>query len=385
MTTATASPTQPAGHRRTGPASPSLAQSIGLVAEREVKMRLRSKTFLISTGILLLVILAGIVVGGFLAKNAAVDGATKIAVVGSPGSGLTEGTAGKFDITGVPDVAAAEALVKSGDVEAAVVPTDDNATGTEVIFATEADAALVSQLSVQPQVTILDPDADGSAGFLLYIVSLGFGLVFFVSATTFGASIAQSVVEEKQTRVVEILMSAIPVKALLAGKVLGNSILAFGQILAIAALSVIGLTVTGQSELLAGLGTPVVWFVVFFVLGFILLAALFAAAGSLVSRQEDIGSTTTPITMLIMIPYFAVILFNDNPLVMTIMSYVPFSAAVGMPVRLFVGSAQWWEPILSLVILAVTAALVILLGSRIYENSLLKMGGRVKLSEALKA
>ncbi len=384
MSTATHTPTQSGGRRHSGPATPSLVQSIGLVAEREVKMRLRSKTFLISTGILLLVILAGIVVGGFMAKNTASE-ATKVAVVGSPGGGLTEGAAGKFDITGAPDVATAEQLVKDGDVEAAVVPSDSNATGFELIFATEADPALVSQMSVQPQVTILDPDSDGSAGFLLYIVSLGFGLVFFVSATTFGASIAQSVVEEKQTRVVEILMSAIPVKALLAGKVLGNSILAFGQILAIAALSVIGLTVTGQSELLAGLGTPVVWFVVFFILGFILLAALFAAAGSLVSRQEDIGSTTTPITMLIMIPYFAVILFNDNPLIMTIMSYVPFSAAVGMPVRLFVGSAQWWEPILSLLILAVSAALVILVGSRIYENSLLKMGGRVKISEALKA
>jgi ABC-2 type transport system permease protein len=383
VTTATASPIQPAGRRRSGPASPSLVQSIGLVAEREVKMRLRSKTFLISTGILLLVILAGIVVGGFLAKNTASE-TTKIAVVGNAGAGLVDGKT--FDVTEAADVAAAEALVKSGDVEAAIAPaTDDNPTGVQVIFDSEASNTLIMQLSAQPQVTILDPDADGSAGFLLYIVSLGFGLVFFVSATTFGASIAQSVVEEKQTRVVEILMSAIPVKALLAGKVLGNSILAFGQILAIAALSVIGLTVTGQTELLAGLGTPVVWFVVFFVLGFILLAALFAAAGSLVSRQEDIGSTTTPITMLIMIPYFAVIFFNDNPVVMTIMSYVPFSAAVGMPVRLFVGSAQWWEPILSLLILAITAALVILVGSRIYENSLLKMGGRVKLSEALKA
>ena len=383
MTTATASPIQPAGRRRSGPASPSLVQSIGLVAEREVKMRLRSKTFLISTGILLLVILAGIVVGGFLAKNTASE-TTKVAVVGNAGAGLVDGKT--FDVTEAADVAAAEALVKSGDVEAAIAPaTDDNPTGVQVIFDSEASNTLIMQLSAQPQVTILDPDADASAGFLLYIVSLGFGLVFFVSATTFGASIAQSVVEEKQTRVVEILMSAIPVKALLAGKVLGNSILAFGQILAIAALSVIGLTVTGQTELLAGLGTPVVWFVVFFVLGFILLASLFAAAGSLVSRQEDIGSTTTPITMLIMIPYFAVIFFNDNPVVMTIMSYVPFSAAVGMPVRLFVGSAQWWEPILSLLILAVTAALVILVGSRIYENSLLKMGGRVKLSEALKA
>jgi hypothetical protein len=54
--------------------------------------------------------------------------------------------------------------------------------------------------------------------------------------------------------------------------------------------------------------------------------------------MEDIGSTTTPLTMLVMAPYFLVIFFNDNPLVMTIMSYVPFSAPVGMPVRLFLGT-----------------------------------------------
>ena len=92
----------------------------------------------------------------------------------------------------------------------------------------------------------------------------------------------------------------------------------------------------------------------FFLFGFMLLAALFAAAAAMVSRQEDIGSTTTPLTMLIMAPYFLVIFFNDNPTVLAIMSYVPFSAPVGMPMRLFLGEAQWWEPILSLAILIAT-------------------------------
>ena len=103
----------------------------------------------------------------------------------------------------------------------------------------------------------------------------------------------------------------------------------------------------------------------------------------MVSRVEDIGSTTTPVTMLVMIPYFLVIFFYDNPLVLGIMSYVPFSAPVGMPVRLFLGDAQWWEPLVSLAILAVTALGTIVLGSKIYENSLLKLGGRVKWREAL--
>jgi ABC-2 type transport system permease protein len=103
----------------------------------------------------------------------------------------------------------------------------------------------------------------------------------------------------------------------------------------------------------------------------------------MVSRQEDIGSTTMPITMLVMAPYFLVIFFFDNPLVLAIMSYVPFSAPVGMPMRIFLGDALWWEPLVSLAILIATCVVAILVGARIYENSLLRMGARVKLSEAL--
>lgn len=364
---------------RTRPAPPSFLQSVWLVADREVRMRLRSKTFLISTGILLLIVLASIVVGGFAAKSTT---DTKVAVVGSASSSITD-RAG-LDITEVGTVAEAEKLVAKGTVDAAIAPSDDsNVTGIQVIGDTEVSNSIILRFSATPQVTLLNPEK-GQDSLIGYFVSIAFGLVFFVSATTFGSTIAQSVVEEKSTRVVEILMSTIPVRALLAGKVVGNSILAFAQTAVIAALAVIGLTVTGQSALLAGLGAPVVWFVFFFIIGFVLLASLFAATASMVSRQEDIGSTTTPVTMLVMIPYFAVIFLNDNPVAMTIMSYVPFSAPVGMPVRMFLGTAQWWEPLLSLAILLVTTALVIVFASRIYENSLLRMGGRVKLGEALR-
>ena len=240
--------------------------------------------------------------------------------------------------------------------------------------------SLVAQLSSSPQVTLLDPGAVNP--LLAYFAAIAFGIVFFMSAITFGATIAQSVVEEKQTRIVEILMSTISVRALMAGKVLGNSLLAFGQIAAIAVLAAIGLLVTGQANLLSDLGPSILWFVVFFMFGFIMIAALYAATASLVSRQEDVGSATSPVMILVMIPYFLVIAFNDNPLVMSIMSYVPFSAPVGMPMRIFLGDAAWWEPLLSLLILLLTTAVVILVGSRIYSNALLRTGARVKLREA---
>jgi ABC-2 type transport system permease protein len=89
--------------------------------------------------------------------------------------------------------------------------------------------------------------------------------------------------------------------------------------------------------------------------------------------------------MLILAPYILVILFNDNPVVLGAMSYVPFSAPVAMPLRLYLGSAQWWEPLLSLVLLVATCVAAVLIGSKIYRNSLLRMGARVKLAEALRA
>jgi ABC-2 type transport system permease protein len=159
--------------------------------------------------------------------------------------------------------------------------------------------------------------------------------------------------------------------------------MAFAQIIAIAVLAALGLILTGQRVLIGGLGASVIWFIVFFAIGFVMLAALFAATSAMVSRAEDIGSVTTPVTMLVMIPYFLVI-FNDNPTVLAIMSYVPFSAPVGMPMRVFLGDAQWWEPVLSLVILLATTALAVWIGERIYRNSLLKTGARVKLADALR-
>ncbi|GAB2525490.1 ABC transporter permease [Paramicrobacterium agarici] len=356
--------------------APSFSSSTWLVAEREIMARLRSKAFVISTIILFVLAIAGVIIGGIFAQN---QSATPVAAVGNAAASI-EGDDG-YDITKVGSVDEAKELVADGEVDAALVP-DDSPVGIALIADTEAPTTLMMQLSITPKVTLLDTTAENP--LIAYFVALGFGLVFFMSAMTFGSVIAQSVVEEKQTRVVEILMSAIPVRSLLAGKVLGNSILAFGQIAALAVLSIIGLSVIGQSELLLGLGAPIVWFVAFFVIGFVLLAALFAATGSMVSRQEDIGSTTTPVTMLVMLPYFLVIIFHDNPLVLGIMSYVPFSAPVGMPMRLFLGTAAWWEPLLSLVVLAASAVLVVMVGSRIYENSLLKTGSRVKLGEALK-
>lgn len=358
--------------------SPSIAQSVWLVTEREIGSKLRSKAFVISTVVMTALALAAVVWGGLAAQT---QTATPVAVTAQTQQ-VVANLDGIAPMT-VDSDSAAVALVEDGTVDAAIV-ADPEASGPfdfKVVANDSVPSGLVAMLSVTPTVELLH----GTPGdeLLRYIVAIGFGVVFLFAASLFGSTIAQSVVEEKQTRVVELLISAIPVRALLAGKVLGNTILAMAQIIVLVAIAVIGLSITGQGVVLTGLGGPLVWFAVFFLFGFVLLASLFAAAGAMVSRQEDIGSTTAPLTMLVMLPYFMVIFFNDNPVVLTVMSYVPFSAPVAMPLRIYLGEALWWEPLLSLVVLIATCIAAILVGARIYSNAILRMGARVKLSEAL--
>ncbi|MEG8035235.1 ABC transporter permease [Sphingomonas sp. LR61] len=354
----------------------SFVQAVRLVSAREIQARIRSKAFVVSALILIGMVVASIVVGGIVGKATA-DDTTPVAVVDSVSLPTTSG----LDVTKSGPVADAERLVQNGDVDAAIVPSDDPL-GYKVVGLDEAPTDVVSALSVTPRIELLDPDA--LPGGLVYLIAIAFGVVYFASAVTFGQSIAQSVVEEKSTRVVEILMSAISARALLAGKVLGNSVMAFAQIVAVAIAAVVTLAVTGQDNMFSMLGPSILWFVGFFAVGFVLIASLFAAAAVLVSRQEDVGSVTTPVMMLVMIPYILIIVAYNNPTVLGIMSYVPFSAPIGMPMRIFLGTAEWWEPILSLLIVVAAVVVVVLVGARVYENALLRTGSRVKLTEALR-
>lgn len=355
----------------------SFGQAVRLIAEREILTRLRSRAFQVSTGIMLLAALAGVIAAGTAGGRTST---TTVAVVGNV---TTVRQSSTLVVKHVDSLSEATTMVRDGTVDAAVVADPTGPARIKIIADQASPDALVDTLSVKPQVTLLDPPTIPPA--LRYAAAFGFALIFLMSSATFGGTIAQSVVEEKQTRIVEILISTISTRTLLTGKILGNSLLAFAQVLVTGAFAVIGLSVTGESATLALLGAPIAWFVIFFVIGFVLLASMFAAAASLVSRQEDIQVTVTPVTMLVMIPYFLVIFFHDNNVVLTIMSYVPFSAAVGMPLRIFLSQAAWWEPLLSLLILLAGTIGVIIVAAKIYGNALLRTGAKVSVREALRS
>ncbi|MGH3758378.1 ABC transporter permease [Actinophytocola sp.] len=345
-----------------------------LVAEREVTTFLRMKGFWIG----LIVILVGLFALSVLPPLFGGD-QPKVTTVGTEAAELLDGA--DLDVRRSTDVDAAERLIRAEEVDAAVVPdtTGESASGVRVVALSDPPTDVVAALSTAPPVDLLDASEVGQDQ--RQVVIMVFALVFLMFGMG-GTAIAQSTVTEKQTRIVEILVSTVPVRALLAGKVAGHTLLTLGQVAVLAVAAPVALRLGGHTELLTVVAPALGWFVPYLVLGFMLLASIWAVAGSLVSRQEDLGSSMGVVVMLVMTPYFLVMFLSDNATVMTVLSYVPFSSAIAMPVRLFSGEAQVWEALVSLGLLAGTVALVVLLSSRLYSGSLLRTGGKVTLSTA---
>lgn len=227
---------------------------------------------------------------------------------------------------------------------------------------------------------LLDGDSDRAelalaAGFI-------FAILFFMSAMTFGMQIAGSVVEEKSSRIVEIISAAIPIRHLLAGKILGNTVLGFGQMALFAIVGLVGVSFTPYGDLLPSLTSAVVWFLVYFIAGFLALACVWAVAGSLASRQEDLQSTTTPLIMALTVAYMAGLFASGT--VQTVLSYVPVISSVLMPQRLVAGTATWYDLVIGLVLNLAFAAVTVIVGEKIYRRSLLQTSGVISYRDALK-
>ena len=355
--------------------------AVGLVAGREMKVKMMSKAFVVTTVIVLGLLMLGVLLAPRLGDL--FDGDGKKVAVTAETSQVVQGLGDSYKPQVVDSAEAAKDAVRNGDADAAVITDKSSPAGITVVGLDSTPENMVQALSVSPSVELLDPDAPNPG--VRYLIAFGFGIAFFMIAIIYGQQIAVSVIEEKQSRIVEILLAAIPAKALMTGKVIGNSVMAFLQVVLIAGVLLLGMRFNDSVLPLDGLRAPILWFVLLFAIGFVMIASLYAAAASLVSRQEDIGSTSMPVMMLIMIPYFAVIFFNDNPEALRIMSLIPFSAPVATPLRVFLGQGAIWDHLLSLGILLVATALAIWFASAIYERSILRTGQAIKWSQALRA
>ena len=386
-----------------------------LVAAREVQVRLTDRTFLLSTVFTVVLILGAMIVPTFLAGGGteytvAVTGPQARAVVEQVDPATLAGLSFDGEETTVvaeevADRSAAEEAVLAGDVDVALVGgpgewavlSDGGPPGvllgavSDVVrteaLAVNAEAAgtTLAELTAGTQVRTVDlavADDDAMPEQMVFLLGFGFAFLFYMAAIMFGMQIASSVVEEKQSRIVEILAAAIPVRQLLLGKVVGNTLLAFGQMALIVATSLVGLSFTDLDVALPGLAEAVGWYLPFFLLGFVALACIWAAAGALASRTEDLQSTTMPLTMVLVVAFIAAL--NLEGVWREVASFVPLLSTLLMPLRILEGEVSWWQPVVALVLVALFCLVTILVGSRLYQRALLHTSGSLSWRRALR-
>ncbi|GAA2238083.1 hypothetical protein GCM10010413_43810 [Promicromonospora sukumoe] len=383
-----------------------------LVATREIVVRALNKGFLIGLAITMAMI------GGLIGFTAYMDSRTDsfdVAVVATDDAALTAVESAREEaatsdqqielgVVRVDDAAAAEAALEDEAADAWL--SSDDGSGWSLSGWREPDGGLATLLgdTVRDQVmadratgagTTMDALTAGSEietqrldgnpvdPQVVFLAGFVLAFLFFTGAVGSGAMIAGSVIEEKQSRLVEIIATAVPLRQLLAGKIIGSSVIALAQNLLLAGVGLIGLSFTDLSAVLPAMTATMVWFVVFFTVGFVAVAALYAVAGSLASRTEDLQYTTTPLMMLLMGVYL--VTFSADGVLERVLSYIPPASIVSMPVRVLNGDALWWEPVVSLLVLVVTTLGAVLLSERAYRGALMQTGGRVTWKSALAA
>ncbi len=381
-----------------------------LLTKREFVARAKSKVFLVSMAVIALVIIA---IGPAISLFADDPEPIPIGIVGVEPAGIEEGLAARaalsereVEITRYDSVAAAEADLEEGTVEALLVD------GTSIVFNEEesfvvvqvvtdsvnsrARIALMETLGLTPEEmqqlndpaqisvrTLVVPDPEERPRRVAAFAGV---LVLFGTILTFGQFVAMGTVEEKQNRVVEILLSRVKASQVLVGKVLGIGALGLVQLLVMAAAALVAINIIDIEGIsLGSIGAEIVAGVFFwFLLGYTLYAFLYAALGATVSRQEDLqGVLVLPAVFILPSFFIAQLAVADPDLaIVRFGSFFPPWTPMIMPIRMALGSAQPWEVALSIALVVAGIVLLVWVGSRVYTGALLRTGGTVKLRDA---
>jgi ABC-2 type transport system permease protein len=393
----------------------SSASAIRLVASREINTRLRSKAYIISTVVMLFLIVAATLVikllsGGNADATVGVTGPTT--QLSAPLQASAKAIGQTVETTDVASEADGRAKVADGSIDALLVGDGKN---LQVVVKKDLDGKLESSLNVLAQQLALNQQIVGLGGdpaqveaavagarvdiqpmekpfdyngqqLVLGIIA---GILIYMSLLINGQMVAQGVVEEKTSRVVELLLSTIRPWQLMAGKVLGIGTIGLIQMVLIGGVGVASGLATGvlTISLSAALGT-VIWLIVWFLLGFLMYSIVFAALGALVSRQEDVGGAITPALMFVIAGYVvgvSVLPSDPGNSFVEVLSIIPVFAPTLMPMRLAMGGVPVWEAVLSVALVAALIPILIWFAGRIYGNAVMRTGAKVKLRDALKS
>lgn len=381
-------------------------QSGLLVARREASERLRSKAFIISNLFFLALLVIGAVLAGVLGSTSA----TKVGVVEGPASAIAAAAEAVGDATGAPlelvafaDGDAARAAVGDGEVEAALVAP------TTLVVERSADEGLlrllagaeqqtrlaqaltdagVAQGSVEglltpPEIEIdrLDPDPAPS-GAALAVGAIAVAFLYF-QLIQYGQYVAQGLVEEKSSRIIEVLLTSVRPRRLLAGKVLGLGGVGLLSVLSLGGVGYLTLRFSGAFDVPPEAYGTIAAVVGWYVLGYLLYACLFALGGALVHRVEDLQSAVIPAFALLIGSFFLAQYALQDPggTAATVGALLPFSAPMLQPLLFAAGVLEPWEVIAGIGACVVTIALLVPIAARVYAGGALRTE-RLKLSEA---
>lgn len=377
-----------------------------LVAKRELRERSRSRAFVASVVIMIVAVIAVIALPSLLTTS----GTKTVGFAGTVPTNLATVMQAQGDAVGskvrtriYDTVAIGEQAVRDGKIDALVVDgqrlewqrrADDQlkaiATGAIQIFAVQNRAATagissndLSTLLAPVEVTNVElgqvagrsPD-DETATFIITVL-------LFMSIATYGAMVLSGVVEEKSSRVVEVLLARIPARNLLAGKIAGIGLLGLAQIVATALAALIAVTTISSVDLPAVRGSVLAWTVVWFILGYALYATVFGALGSLASRPEDAQSAAGPVSVGLVLVYFisfAAIGSADTTWA-RLVAWFPATAPLAMPSRIAMGAASWWDPLVALALTGAAIAGLVVFGGRVYAGAVLHNGPTLKLRD----
>ncbi len=392
----------------TSPLSP--GQVVLLVARREFSTQVRSRGFAVGLVVTIVLFAVYILLFQFIGSQSSSNTLGVTPQTAALREGLQTAAAAQGRTLRLTEVdrAAGEQQVREGALDALLVgepgsyalvgrdTVDSSLQGlvSSTIRQRTLDDALLAagvdpaQVAARGQVAVstLEP-ADPERGQRL-VVAIVVTVLLFLSLINYGTAVAQGVVEEKASRVVELLLATIKPVHLLTGKVLGLGAVGLAQLLVLSAVGLLGSVAFGLLAAPAAGLSALVSAVVWYLLGFFLYASIFAAAGSMVSRQEELQAIVTPIVFPLLIPFlFAVSVLPNDPrnTLGAVLSFVPLFSPTLMPARVALGVAPFWQVGVAIVLTLASIVGVVALAARIYRNSVLRTGARVSLREALSA
>ena len=379
-------------------------RAVRLVAMREILERGRTRGYVLSLVFTLFLLVAGFILPQLLLA----DQATRLAVVEPVPAGLVvaiETTAAAYDldleVSTVADRAAAEAALAAGTIEAALaVPADLSGPGEIIVLeragptlqavASGAVVALraadAAALLAPPAVLVLQPPTEEDMTALIF-ANAGI-ILMFIGIFSYGTWVLTGVVEEKQSRVVEVVLSTVRPRDLLMGKVIGIGLLALAQIVVLVAAGIAAAQLSGRLALPATTVGAVVQLLVWFILGFALYSTAMGFLGALASRVEEASNASMPVTMTATACYLvSILVVSSEPagVVARVMTFLPPAAPMVVPLRVALGAIEPWEVLLSIALMLVSIWVLFVVGARVYAGAVLQMGSRIRIRDAWRA